>query len=208
MSAPSGGSDTLARARAELAAHPGSRPWSRDALFLALASLGICLLMVAAKGHPHWIQNQSPTPVTVALALLLGVVTVGGAGVGLSPGRVARWPWALAALLSGFSVVGLASGVGAGPLLSGAARCAGMELAVAALPLVLALWALTRFSATPLQTVAASGCALGAGVLALHLHCPNGLPAHLFLGHVVPAVAILALVWPVRRMMRSWSYAP
>ena len=208
MSAPLRGTDTLARARAELAAHPRGRPWSRDALFLALFALGACFLMVDAKGHPRWVQNPSPPPVTVGLALLLGAVTVGGAGVGLSPGRSARWPWALAALLSLVAVVGLASGVGGGPLLSGAARCAGMELAVAALPFLLALWALTRFSATPLQTVAASGCALGAGVLALHLHCPNGLPEHLFLGHVVPAVAILALVWPMRRMMRSWSYAP
>jgi hypothetical protein len=80
----------------------------------------------------------------------------------------------------------------------GALGCFGYG-ALLTLPIALLLWAFDRDDRPALRTVCLSAAALGlAANLLLELHCGNGNPAHVLLGHASLGVAWL-LAWAVTR---------
>ena len=202
---------TLDRARAlalaELQEHPTARPWWADAL--ALFAVNMAIATVASSLY-EWRQVQHDSPIMrwgVALGLLVLIAV--GAWAAIQPGvpllRVGTL--AFAAMVTMWAGLG-GSGVGpSGPLLSGSG-CAVVEVALATLPLAVALWATSRF-AFDVTRALTGGASVGAtGMLVLHLHCPNGTTAHLLAFHVAPWLLMVLATLALRRMMPSRSYAP
>lgn len=86
--------------------------------------------------------------------------------------------------------------------------CATTECLVAVIPMGVAVWMTTRFSADSARMLAA-GLSVGCtGILALHMHCPNGSAAHLITFHLLPWLMVAALAVVIRRMLPSYSHAP
>lgn len=72
------------------------------------------------------------------------------------------------------------------------------------LPLGILLWAFDRDDRPTLRTVCLSAAALGLSAnLVLELHCPNGHPLHLLLGHASTGLAWLASWFATRRLTRN-----
>ena len=89
----------------------------------------------------------------------------------------------------------------AGP--GGALRCFGYG-ALLTLPIALLLWAFDRNDRPSLRTVCLSAAALGLSAnLLLELHCNNGNPEHVLLGHASLGVAWLAAWAVTRRLSRA-----
>jgi hypothetical protein len=83
--------------------------------------------------------------------------------------------------------------------------CFGRVVLVALLPAA-ALFAMVR-RGTPLRpgwtAAMAALAAASAGALAVHVACPLDDPGHVFLGHVVPVIAMAAVAITVRRTLTS-----
>ena len=75
-------------------------------------------------------------------------------------------------------------------------------------PTALLLWALDRDDSPSLRTVCLSAVALGLSAnLLLELHCPNGNPTHLLLGHASIGLGWLAAWFAARHALRALSRA-
>lgn len=191
-------------ALAELELTPRARPWWAGAIgFLALCTLatglGMWLLPPAVVQHASMTLRQA-SAAAWAIAMLAG-----GFFAVMPGGRGAR-----AALMVG--VVGcfaltLAAASGHDPGYGGLG-CGLIEWMIALLPLGLALLVLSGFAFDATRALSAGVAATSAGMLAVHLHCPNGTLSHQALFHLAPiGVAAVATVL-IRRMLPSRSHAP
>lgn len=194
-------------ARAELAAHPVARRWWLDAVALVAACAGTFACAAVMMPWSHSQHRSSAAGVAVAVAWAAVMLAAGALAV--AP-LALRWRQLLLPLagLAALATLWGASQLDLGrPLWSGVG-CAAIELALAAAPLAVALWALTRFAFEPLRALAAGLAAASAGLLAQHLHCPNGGLNHLVLFHLGPVALVSVLAPLVRRGMTSRSHAP
>lgn len=191
-------------ALSELQRVPRARPWWLGAVGLllacaAMAGLGVVLLAPSTVQHVSMTLRQASSAAW-AVAMLAGAVLAVRPG-----GRSSR-----VALLLGVGAcfaLTLAAASGHDPRVGGVG-CAIIEWAFALLPLGLALLVLTGFSFEATRALCAAVAATSAGMLAVHLHCPNGTLWHQGMFHLVP-IAVLALVTlAVRRMLPSRSHAP
>lgn len=194
----------LAAARAELRAHPVAAPWWRVAL-APVAAGGLTVLVAWLVLSHSSLQHRSEA-LHASFTGLWGALALAGSVLASRPG--ARW--ARLAVLSSFVAVALgslviASGVDATGVGTG---CALSETLVAAVPLVAGLFALSGFAFDPTRALTAGVGASSAGLLAIHLHCPNGLVVHQLGFHLVPMLALAGVAVWMRRRMTSRSYAP
>ncbi|MCI0574459.1 MAG: NrsF family protein [Myxococcaceae bacterium] len=200
-----------ALARAELQAHPRPVHWAWEALGLAALSLAVGLggaFMLRAMS-----PADAPPPATTApwsVGLLLVLMVVGGSFLALAPGGRRMRVLALGLALPTALGVGLTgSGVSDGrPFLQAGLGCLSAEVLLSLLPLVTALWLLTRIATRPLRTAVAGLGASAVGLVALHAHCPVGTAEHLFTFHVLPWAGLAVVAVVVRRRLPSRSFAP
>lgn len=194
-------------AEAELAASPKPRPWWAEAAVLSFANMGVA---VAASVVMTWASSQHDSSGwrwgTAGALLLAGAL---GAVVAVMPGRPQlRWAAGVFALAAMVATIFCGSGDDVGqPFLKGLS-CATTECFVSIAPLLVASWVMSRFSARGLRLWLAGASVGAAGVLALHLHCPNGSALHLATFHVLPWLAVAGLSVLVRRFLPTHAYAP
>jgi hypothetical protein len=82
------------------------------------------------------------------------------------------------------------------------------EIALSLVPLLFVTWAVTGMAFQVRRALLAGMSAGAVGLLALHLHCPNGLPSHLFIFHALPWVGLSALAIAARAKLPSRTFAP
>ncbi len=194
----------------ELAARPVARPWWQEATAFAGFNALVTLGAVCALGRDGLVNNRAPTPVVALLGVLLAATMSLATLLALSPQRRP----VLAAMLVGCAMAGLAVLAGGsgfdpgGGFWQAGVKCLSCELGISAVPLAVGLFFLTR-SARRLLRAALLGAASGlVGMLALHLHCPNGTFAHLLVFHVAPWLLLVGMAAAVRALLPTRSYAP
>ncbi len=195
-----------AAALSELAKQPTVRPWWQGALALAgfnAAVAGVAALLLG-------VQNRASGFAVAAVACVLLASMAGSALLALAPGRR---PLAFT-LLGGMAVSGVALLFGASGFepgrgfLESGLKCLVSEVLLSVLPLATGLFLLTRTAPSALRA-AVLGAACGVvGLLALHLHCPNGTVGHLVPFHVLPWLGLAVGAVAVRALLPTRSYAP
>jgi hypothetical protein len=196
-------------ARAELRRQPRVRRWWGDAFVLIFVSIAAATVGVLSGRHGLIGNPLAPAPLWTTAAFLL-LLLGWSVWEGLRPGRSHLRIWLPVVLMGG---VWIAFG-GAGtpgfvtPWARSALTCGLTELGVAAVPFVLALYALTRFAPSPARSLQLGASAALAGLLMLHLHCPDGTPSHLAAGHLLPATSVVLLCWAVRSRLGSRTLVP
>ncbi|XXF77020.1 NrsF family protein [Myxococcaceae bacterium GXIMD 01537] len=206
--APALPTQVKAPALAELASHPQPTPWWREVLLLGTVYMAVTAGAMSFT-RAGALLNTSPPWVVAGLAALVLAVMAGGAVVALAPAR--RGAWGLvgtSAAVVALAVVLGGSGLGGRGLLAGCLGCTRAHMLLSALPLVAALVLLRRSAYHPARALAAGLSAGAVGLLMLHLHCPNGSPAHLALSHVAPWLLVGGLAVLVRSRLGSRTYAP
>ena len=198
-----------APSRAELEAHPRATPWWRELLVLLAVYLGMTGVGALALARVGLFLNPASPGVVGGLAVLVALAMVGGAVVALAPAR--RGAWGLVGLST--AVVGLAvvlggSGEAARGFLAGALGCTRSSVLLSALPLVAAVVMLRRSAFHPARAVAAGLSAGAVGLLLLHVHCPDGTPAHLTASHLGPWLLLGAVALGVRSRLSTLGHAP
>lgn len=197
----------LAAAQAELQRSPVARGWWLDALAIVGANLLVCAVAAAVFGGNS--QQHDSAELRWAAAALLVAVLLAGAVAAIAPrGRSARLAVAALAALAGVSAAFASSGFDPGLPFARGIGCTATECVIALLPLSVSLFALTRFAASALRSAVVGLSAGAGGVLALHLHCPNGTLSHLLIFHLLPWAAIAGLAVLVRGRLPSASLAP
>jgi hypothetical protein len=192
-------------AHAELARHPAVRPWWVDAGVLLFVNLlfgaGSMLLLttpVGGFGPLRW----------GAAAALLAVCAL-GTFAAVRPGwRSARFALLGLAGVTMALVLITATGFDPGRPFLGGMGCGLWEGLASVVPVIAAMLVLSRFAPDPLRTVVGGLAAGAGGLLALHLHCPNGMPSHLIVFHLVPWGLVSLAALGLRRLLRSSSWAP
>lgn len=199
-----------ARLMAAAAVHPATQPgtWARRvAVALAGGALWLAVMLMVKGVRDDWSELPAGTwSLTVAaLVASAAVATVvalrrGRAMVGTGAGALSSVAWglplALAVLVSVVDPCGPSTEhAAAGERLDSAAGCAGMTV-VAALPL-LAL-GLTLFRGLTLSRPAIIGACLGLAAATwahavVRMHCPLGGVDHALLGHLLPALPLMAV---------------
>ena len=196
-----------AQVHAELARAPRATPWWVGAVVLVALNLAAaaCALLTmrsnaafSSNAQGHW---------AIAGGLLL--VIAAGSVLGLRPGRQA--PRVAMVAVTG-AVFALAWLLGSGarlemPFWSGT-TCATTECLVSLVPLTTGLVLLTRFGFDPLRTALIGMSSAGVGLLALHLHCPNGAWEHVAMFHALPLAVMTAVLVVARRALPSKTFAP
>jgi hypothetical protein len=192
-----------AAALKELTSVPVARRWWLDALGLSGVNVAVAL---TAGGLMRWNQSQHASALGAwGIGAGLLAVSVLGAWSALRPGS-RRGRLATVGLAIGVALAAGLGGSGTGP--EAGARCAAFEVGLALAPLAIALWATSAFAFDATRAAVAGASAAATGLLVLHLHCPNGTAAHLGGFHVLPAVAVAAVLVLARRMVPSRSHAP
>jgi len=190
-------------ALAALQAAPRAVPWWAGALALTGVT---ALAAVAGVGgmSSHTEQHVS--------ALMRNASSAAWAATMLAAALLAVMPGSrgLRALLLG-SVAGCfvltllaASGHDAG----WGVKCALTESVVALVPMIAALAVLSGFAFDATRALAAGIAASSAGLLAVHLHCPDGSLAHVVAFHLAPVLVLAAVTLVVRRLLPSRTHAP
>lgn len=192
-----------AAAAEEVARAPVATPWWHDALKLVALNLGSGVLGALAM---TWNTTQHESPFWRWAVAALGLLLSGfGAVLALHPGwRGLRRLFALGVVLVVTGTLLGASGLGS----LGGASCGLIECVVALVPAAGALAFLSRFAPDFSRALVAGAAAGAGGLVALHLHCPNGSAGHLVLFHLLPWVAMAGLVAWVRLKTRSRTFAP
>lgn len=191
-----------AAALAELRAHPTVWRWWWDVLVLLAIDFAI------ATGALALLNTTQATGANPAVAAVLVALMVVGAWAAIHPGaHVVRLSVvALAALAAMWVGLG-GSGVAPDRPFDGGAGCAAMEAGLSVVPLLVVLWATSRF-AWDLTRALVGGLSVGAtGMFVLHLHCGDGSAAHLFAFHVLPWLAIGASAAVLRRAVPTRAFA-
>ena len=196
-----------AQVHAELAASPRARPWWVGALVLMAFNLvaAACAVLTLSSNAAFAKNPAARLAITMGLLLVMGA----GALLGLRPGRQAP---RVAMVAVTASVLALAWLMNSGSRLEGpfwaGTSCAATEGLVSLVPLMTGLVLLTRFGFDPLRTVVIGISTAGVGLLALHLHCPNGAWEHLATFHALPWAMMIAVLFVVRRALPSKTFAP
>jgi hypothetical protein len=143
------------------------------------------------------------------VAALLGAVLALFGVLAVRPGgRTSRWVALTGVMATGVWAVLAGSGATPGYGFWSGASCALTECLVSVVPMAAAAVLLTRFS-FDLGRALLGGAAAGAGgMLALHLHCPNGTMSHLLVFHVLPWFLLAFVLAGVRMALPSKSAAP
>lgn len=191
-------------ALAELERAPKTRPWWHLALgFVALtaavAALATALMSASTVQHASATLRQASAAGWVATMLVAAFSAVMPGARGLRRG-------VLASVLGCFALT-LVAASGHDPGMGGVG-CAITEWAVALLPLGLGLFVITGFAFDAQRALAAGIAAVSAGMLSVHLHCPNGTLAHQALFHLAPILGLALLTLVVRRVLPSRSHVP
>jgi hypothetical protein len=208
LAAPSGPVD-LARlkgpALAELSAHPRSRPWW-------LAALGLLAVCAVALGVARvFLPPQTSQHASVLLRQLSsaawGLTLFTGCVLAVMPGaRPARL--ALLGAVMGCFAITLAAASGVGPSGPGSFNCMLIEWGIAFVPLASALMVITGFAFDATRALCASLATMSAGVLVVHLHCPNGTLLHQALCHLLPILVLMGVGLVLRSRLPSRTHAP
>ena len=208
--APVHHSSVVARALSDVASHPRARPWWRDGLLAVGVNAVIFVAALLTLTRRQVVGNLAPAPIVWTIAVVLSLLAVAGPIISLAPRRRPLRSGVLAFLPLLALAVGL-SGSGVEPhagLIKAGLPCLIAETIASLVPAVFALWAITG-SAFQAQRAVIAGMSAGAvGLLVLHLHCGNGSAAHLLLFHVLPWVALVAVVVGIRSRLPSRSFAP
>lgn len=192
---------------AELDHAPRERSWQTDvASLIALEVLiGVAALLVLA---PNTLQHRGPTW-HQGLALVVAALGIGASLAAIRPGGrtsrlglLALFVPLLSALLAAASGLGTRAGV------IDELRCAALLGVMSGAPAVATAVFLSRFAPSRTRAVLGGAAAGAPGFVALHLHCPIGLEAHVAAGHLAPWVAVALLVVWVRGRLTTQSYAP
>jgi hypothetical protein len=131
---------------------------------------------------------------------------VAGSVLSLSPGgRALRW-LVLSGAIACFALT-LAAASGVAPQ-SSSFGCTEAEWMVALLPLLTLLVLLTGFAFDWTRALVGAVAVLSAGVLAVHLHCPDGRLSHQALFHLAPVALTAAVAAVVRWRLPSRSHVP
>jgi hypothetical protein len=194
----------------ELAARPVARPWWQEAIAFGAFNALVTVGAVCALGTQGLVHNRAPTAVVVLLGVLLAATMALATLLSLSPQRrPVLGAMLVACVLAGLAV--LAGGSGFDPGMSfwkAGLKCLSCELGISAVPMMAGLFFLTR-SARQLLRAALLGAASGlVGMLALHLHCPNGTFLHLLVFHVAPWLLLVGVAAVARTLLPTRSYAP
>jgi len=192
-------------AQVELARHPAVRPWWVD----AGALLGINLLFGAGSMLLLTTPVDGFGPLRWGVAGALLAVCALGSFAAVRPGwRAARLVLLGLAGLTMALVLIAATGFDPGRPFLGGMGCGLWEGMASVVPVIAAMVVLSRFAPDPLRTVVGGLAAGAGGLLALHLHCPNGMLSHLIVFHLVPWVLVSLAALGLRRLVRSASWAP
>jgi hypothetical protein len=199
----------LAAAQAELLLQPVARAWWLDALAIVGANLVVCLGAAVVLGGTGRSGAHTSEVLAASAAALMAAVLLVGAVAAIAP----RWRWARLlliplALVAGLSAAFASSGFDPGLPFARGIGCTATECVMALVPLSVSLFALTRFAASALRSAVVGLSAGAGGVLAVHLHCPNGTLSHLLVFHLLPWAALAGLAVLVRRRLPSRSVAP
>jgi hypothetical protein len=209
------------KALAELARGRKSAPWWRDAL--VLVSINV-LTAISMEATPHFniiatvihlwskvVQKLGPASIALifTVTLALGLMPMIGPWVALAPSR-RRVKAAYGVLL------GLLAAVSVGWYWKPRAHpdyvhdfkfCLLVELATSVVPIAFAFWVSRRRPYDSLRAgLSVMSCAM-TGLFVTHMHCGVGTPFHLVFFHVLPWLALTALVIQVRARMRSTELA-
>ena len=191
-------------ALAELQLTPRARAWWAGAMgFLVLSTMATGLAMWLLPANT--VQHGSPSLRQVSAAAWAVAMLAGGFLAVMPGGRGLRRALMLAVMGCFALTLFAASGHDPG---FGGAGCALTEGLIALLPLAVALLVLTGFAFDGSRAVAAGVAATSAGLLAVHLHCPNGTLPHQGLFHLAPIVLLAAATVLLRRLLPSRTYAP
>ncbi len=202
----------FAELEADLARETGPRAWLRSrpsALRFQLIALGVVLVVLFAGGAHHR-PDLPDYPLARSIILLgsyfIAILLAVGKELSLAA-RQGKLGDYFALALFGLGLPFLAAFVPAtahsqhaGP--GGALSCF-LYGALFTLPVGILLWAFDRDDRLTLRTVCLSAAALGLSAnLILELHCPNGHPTHLLLGHASLGLAWLGAWFVTRRLSR------
>jgi hypothetical protein len=196
----------MAAAAREAATPPGT--WGRRiALTIAGGAAWLTVMLMVKGVRPDWTELPAgPWSLTVAALVLSATVATaialrrGRAMVGTGVGAVSPVVWGL--LLTMAVLVSVVDPRGPstehaveGDRVASAAHCIGMT-AVVALPLV--ALGLRLFRGLTLSRPAITGACLGLAAATwahavVRMHCPIGGPDHALLGHLLPALPLMAL---------------
>ncbi len=196
-----------AQVHAELAQAPRVTPWWVGAVVLLGLNLvsAACALMLLSSNA----RFSSNAPLRWAIGGGLLVIIAAGSVLGLRPGR--QGP-RVAMLVMTAAVFALAWLLGSGARVEmpfwGGTSCATTESVVSLVPLATGLLLLTRFGFDSLRTALIGMSSVGVGLLALHLHCPNGAWEHVAMFHVLPCAVMIAVLFVAGRAMPSKTFAP
>jgi len=208
--APVHQSSVVASALSDVASHPRARVWWGDGLLAGGVNAVIFVAGLLALTRRQLVGNLAPAPIVWTIAAVLSLFVVAGPIISLAPRRRPLRSGVLAFLPLLALAVGL-GGSGVEPhagLIKAGLPCLIAETAVSLLPAVFALWAITG-TAFQARRAAIAGMSAGAvGLLVLHLHCRIGSAAHLVLFHVLPWLALVAVVVAIRSRLPSRSFAP
>lgn len=192
-------------AQAELLERPAVRHWWVDAAMLVIINLvfgGGAMLVLTAHFETVKVMQW-------AGAVALGSIGLFGAVAAVRPGwRDVRLTIVALGGMSVLLVLASATGFDPGNPFLGGIGCGLSEASVSVIPVVMSMVVLTRFAPDPLRAVVAGLAAGSGGLLALHLHCPNGTLWHLVAFHVAPWVLVSLAAVLVRRLLGSSSWAP
>ncbi len=190
-------------ALAALQAAPTARPWWLGALGLA-GITGLAAIAGIGRMSLHTEQHASMLLRNVSAAAW-GATMIAAALLAVMPGSRALRSLLLASVAGCFALtVAAASGHDAGA----GFRCALTEAVIAAVPIFAALAVLTGFAFDVTRALAAGVSAAAAGMLAVHLHCPDGSLSHQVAFHLAPILVLAALTLAARRVLPSRTHAP
>lgn len=191
-------------ALAELQLTPRARPWWTGAMgFLAVCTVATGIGMWLLP--PNVVQHVSMTLRQASAAAWAIVMLAGGFFAVMPGGRHART--ALMFAVVGCFALTLVAASGHDPGVGGPG-CGLIEWMIALLPLGLALLVLSGFAFDASRALSAGIAATSAGMLAVHLHCPNGTLTHQAMFHLSPILVAAVVTVLIRQMMPSRSHAP
>ncbi|MBL8954620.1 MAG: hypothetical protein JNK82_27835 [Myxococcaceae bacterium] len=182
---------------------PRTQPWWLGAAGLAVI---VCLAAVAGVGGMSSSTTQHASMLMRNVSTLAWAATMFAAALlAVMPGSRTLRTLLLASVSACFALtLAAASGYEAGA----GVKCALIEAAVAALPMFAALGVLTGFAFDATRALAAGVAASAAGMLAVHLHCPDGSIDHQVVFHLAPVFVLALLTLALRRFLPSRTHAP
>ena len=195
------------RALEEFEQTPRERSWHVDAAALitleVLTGLTAGLVLV-----PNSLQHRG-SAWHLGLALALGLIALGAALAAIRPGGRASRVGVSALFIPLLpALLAAASGLGTRTGVADELRCAAVLGLTSVVPAVATALFMARFAPSRTRAMLGGAAAGAPGALALHLHCPIGLEAHVATGHVAPWVVVALLVVWLRGRLTTRSYAP